>query len=139
MIKAKIIDINRLRPDIDGDGIVTLITLRGCPLHCRYCLNNYCYDEQSVKRVMTANKWIEILKIDDIYFRMSGGGVTFGGGEPLLQVDFIAEFLETAPKYWKIRMETSLNCEWKQIELLTAPVDQWIIDMKDMNPEIYLS
>jgi pyruvate formate lyase activating enzyme len=39
---------------------------------------------------------------------------------------------------WQKRIETSLYAEWKKIKLLIDVIDEWIIDIKDLNPKIYL-
>ena len=75
--------------------------------------------------------------MDDIYFRSTGGGVVFGGGEPLLQAEYIAQVCKIIPKEWQIRIETCLNVPWKRVEILIPYIDEWIIDLKDGNPDIY--
>lgn len=54
-----------------------------------------------------------------------------------MQSKFIERFANLAPKEWHIRIETSLNVGWKAIETLIPYIDQWIIDIKDMNNDIY--
>lgn len=71
---------------------------------------------------------------------MSGGGVVFGGGEPLLHPEYIADAVGLFPSGWNARIETSLYIS--DIELLKpliSRIDQWIVDIKDTNPEIYRS
>jgi len=75
--------------------------------------------------------------VDEIYYRMSGGGIVFGGGEPLLNAVYIQAVVELIPDDIPIRVETSLNVPWKNVEPLCGLVDDWIIDIKDLNPEIY--
>lgn len=58
-------------------------------------------------------------------------------GEPLLNAEYIKEVCDLVPLQWKIRIETSLNVKWDKIELLLPYIDQWIIDIKDSNTEIY--
>lgn len=135
---SKIMDISRIRTNTDGKGITTLVAFYGCPLRCRYCLNEACHRAEVDERVdYSPEELLERVKIDDIYFRMSGGGVTFGGGEPLLQAGFLERFAQLAPNAWKIRLETSLHASWEAIERLLPYVDEWIVDVKDMNPDIY--
>ena len=77
---------------------------------------------------------------DDLYFRATGGGITFGGGEPLLSGIEILQFHSIClhkGKKWKINIETSLNMPQLYVEMLKDVVDHWIIDIKDMNPHIY--
>lgn len=72
-----------------------------------------------------------------LYFLATGGGVTFGGGEPALHPGFIRRFRELCGSQWRLTLETSLNVPQKNITALLPVVDLWIIDIKDMNPEIY--
>ena len=136
-MRERILGISRIRARTDGEGIVTLAVFWGCPLRCRYCLNDFCHDPNTWMRIMSPEELYEAVKIDDPYYRMTNGGVTFGGGEPLLYAGFIRRFADIAPDAWKIRVETSLNVEWSAIEPLTGIIDRWYIDIKDMNPEIY--
>ncbi len=136
-----IMAISRLRMGSDGRGISTLVTFFGCPLHCKYCINNFCHESESHNSVprgaYTPQELIHILRKDDIYYHMSGGGVVFGGGEPLLQSAFIHEVCKLAEEGWQMRIETSLNVPWRNVELLIYDIDEWVIDIKDMNFLIY--
>lgn len=88
MTQAQIFAVSRHRLVIDGEGVTTLVTFNGCPLRCKYCLNKTSWDAAK-GRFYTPEELYEIVKIDQLYFLATKGGVTFGGGEPLLQVDFI--------------------------------------------------
>lgn len=133
----EIMAISRHRMGTDGNGITTLVAFYGCHLNCRYCINRQCKRENTSRVYIPPEELIDILKIDDIYFRMTKGGVTFGGGEPLLASDYIREFCWEADSNWQINVETSLNVNWDNIDWLTPRVDRWYIDIKDANPEIY--
>lgn len=135
--KAEIMGINRHRMGTDGKGISTLITFYGCPLNCKYCLNPQCKSESTPCAYIEPNDLVNLLMVDDIYFKSTGGGIVFGGGEPLLNAEYIKEVCDLVPLQWKIRIETSLNVKWDKIELLLPYIDQWIIDIKDSNTEIY--
>lgn len=135
--KAEIIGINRHRMGTDGKGISTLITFYGCPLNCKYCLNPQCKSESTPCTYIEPNDLVNLLMVDDIYFKSTVGGIVFGGGEPLLNAEYIKEVCDLVPLQWKIRIETSLNVKWDKIELLLPYIDQWIIDIKDSNTEIY--
>jgi pyruvate formate lyase activating enzyme len=76
-------------------------------------------------------------RIDELYFLATNGGVTFGGGEPCLHLRFISEFRELCGPAWRLNLETSLNVPTANIEALLPLVDTIIVDVKDMNPEIY--
>lgn len=135
--KAEIMGINRHRMGTDGKGISTLITFYGCPLNCKYCLNPQCKKKSTPCTYIEPNDLVNLLMVDDIYFQSTGGGIVFGGGEPLLNAEYIKEVCDLVPLQWKKRIETSLNVKWDKIELLLPYIDQWIIDIKDSNTEIY--
>lgn len=61
----------------------------------------------------------------------------FGGGEPALRSRFIEAFRAICPKEWKINIETSMNVPQEHLERLMPVVDEYMIDIKDMNPRIY--
>ena len=117
----------------DGKGVTTLVGFSGCPLRCKYCLNPQCFEEKAKAEKLTPNELYKKLLPDDLYFRATGGGVTFGGGEPLLYPDFIREFSDIVKGRWKIALETSLNVDEKSL----VDADEYFVDVKDMNPEIY--
>ena len=74
---------------------------------------------------------------DELYFLASCGGVTFGGGEPLLQSEFIRQFRQLCGPEWRITVETSLNVPQQNVEELISIIDNYIVDIKDMNNNIY--
>ena len=79
----------------------------------------------------------EKVKLDNLYFLATGGGVTFGGGEPLLQVPFMREFREICGREWRLYIETSLNVPWSLVQATTDIIDGYIVDIKDTDPGIY--
>ncbi len=74
---------------VDGPGIRTVIFLNGCALRCKYCHNPEMW--KLGKMNMSVEEVVAKIKRNRPYFRESGGGVTFSGGEPLMQVDFVIE------------------------------------------------
>lgn len=134
---AKVFGVNRHRMAIDGKGVTTLVGFLGCPLRCKYCINSQCYSPGNRFPDYTVDKLIDEISIDNLYFLATGGGVTFGGGEPLLQSGFIREFRDKCPEGWNICIETSLNVPQKNVEDVAEFISEWIIDIKDINPEIY--
>ena len=145
-MKAPIFAISRLRMGTDGSGITTLVTFMGCPLKCKYCLNKKCHepiyeaDGKTLRNgimLLTAQELYDLVKVDNIYFQSTGGGICFGGGEPTLYKDFIVEFKKICGDKWKITLETSLRCSYNTIKDLCPVVDHWIVDIKSMNPFIY--
>ncbi len=63
--------------------------------------------------------------------------MTFGGGEPALSPEFIRAFRELCGPSCRQTLETSLNVPQENIEALLPVVDSWIIDIKDMDANIY--
>ena len=134
---APLIGVERHRISTDGRGVTTLVAFHGCPLHCKYCLNPQCHDATGHCRVITPQRLLEEVSVDNLYFIATDGGVTFGGGEPLLKSDFIHEFCSIAPQEWNISVETSLNVNRQHLEEIMPHTDHYFIDIKDMNPHIY--
>ena len=135
--EAPLIGICRHRLVVDGAGVTTLVAFHGCPLRCKYCLNAQCLSADGLWRTMTADDIMVELQKDDLYFRATGGGVCFGGGEPLLRSHTIVELCRQMPEEWAVTIETSLNVPLQHVEAVAPFVRQWIIDIKDMNPDIY--
>ena len=131
-----LLSLSRLRMGIDGDGITTLVAGAGCPLRCRWCINKRLL-RQAAPEMVTAETLLERVRIDDLYFLASGGGVTFGGGEALLHSPFIRRFRELCPPLWRICAETSLAVPRELLLPAISAVDVFIVDCKDMDPDIY--
>ena len=136
-LKVSIIGIERLRDSIDGKGIRTLVLFDGCPLHCHYCINRPLMESGIMGRFTPKSLWNTVL-IDTPYYQVSGGGITFGGGEPALQSEFIRQFSRLNDGMFSIALETSLNVQREHIIRLAECIDEFIVDIKDMNPEKYL-
>ncbi len=134
---ANISAISRLRIGVDGEGVTTLVVFMLCPLNCRYCLNPQTLSMSHSHKRYTAQELYDEVKIDGLYFLATGGGVTFGGGEPLLNARFINEFRSICGPQWKINVETSLNVRAELLHSVIDTVDSFIIDIKDMNNAIY--
>ena len=136
-ITAPFIAINRHRLTTDGEGVTTLVGFHGCPLHCQYCLNAQCLQADGVWCRLTPGELYSEVEIDDLYFVATGGGICFGGGEPLLRSDFIKAFAGIMNPEWKLTIETSLNVPLENVKAIASLVQMWYVDIKDMNPDIY--
>lgn len=135
--RERIIGIARHRLTTDGDGVTTLVAFHGCPLRCHYCLNPQSLGNGSRFREYSPEELYAETRIDELYFMATNGGVTFGGGEPCLRPRFIREFRELCGPEWQLNFETSLNVPAENIEALLPLNNTLIIDIKDMNPDIY--
>lgn len=137
MGETPLIGINRLRLGTEGRGIRTLVAFHGCPLSCRYCLNPSCLSSSAKVLSKTPAEIAEVLKKDTLYFLASRGGVTFGGGEPLLRSEFIREVIEVYEKEIDVTIETSLNVPRNNVGIVLPFVDEFIVDIKDIDPKVY--
>lgn len=137
MEKAPFIAVSRHRINLDGEGVVTLACFGCCPLRCKYCINPQCFEERDSWQTLTTEDLYHRTKTDELYFLATGGGVTFGGGEPLLRSGFIREFRGLCGAYWTLSAETSLNVRRENVEELLPILNHWIVDIKDTDPYIY--
>lgn len=135
--RAPIIGISRHRMATDGKGVTTLVGFHGCPLRCRYCLNPHSFAEDTKRLMLTPEELYERVKVDQLYFLASGGGVTFGGGEPLLYPDFLRRFRALCGEQWRLSAETSLAVPKEAVTAVAEVFDEFIIDCKDTDPDIY--
>lgn len=82
---------------VDGPGIRCVVFLQGCHLRCQFCHNPDTWSIQGGETIDADSLMKKILRFRP-YFECSGGGVTFSGGEPLLQTEFLLEMLKRCRK-----------------------------------------
>lgn len=134
---APVITFSRLRMAVDGPGIATLVCFHGCPLRCRWCLNPFSFAPDTRRTQMTAQMLYDKVRQDELYFLATGGGVTFGGGEPLLYPGFLQDFRKICGPAWHLCAETSLSVPWENVQTAANCIDHFYVDCKDTNPDIY--
>ena len=78
---------------VDGPGIRVVVFMQGCPLRCLYCHNPDTWNKKDDTEY-TPEEIVKKLGRFKNYFNSSGGGVTFSGGEPLMQSEFLLETLK---------------------------------------------
>lgn len=146
-MKDKILATNIQRFSLhDGPGIRTTVFLKGCSLRCPWCSNpenlnpfieSYIKDgkegiygkEYAADEILT-----EVMK--DKNFYDPDGGITFSGGEALLQAEVILPVLEKAKNAGiTTAVETCLFVPKENLELLIPYVDFFYVDMKIMDAE----
>lgn len=137
MTESKIAAIGRHRFGSDGKGVRTLVAFQGCPLRCKYCINAFTWNGMREGKPYTPEKLLEEVSVDSVYFRVTGGGITFGGGEPLLWSEFISEFIRIAPDFWNFAVETSLSVPFQNIEKVADRVERFVVDIKSMDDAVY--
>ena len=128
--------ISRRRMGTDGHGVTDLVAMAGCPLSCEYCLNKRLLAEGNTTE-LTAADLLDSVMQEACYFVGTGGGVTFGGGEPLLQWEGIREFAALRPEWMTFAIETALQVPQDVVEALIPTVDLWIVDIKSLDPDVY--
>ena len=135
MTRFPLLGLSRLRMQTDGTGITTLVAGAGCPLSCKWCINRGILSEKQPE-LLSPQELFARVRCDDLYFRATGGGVTFGGGEPLLHAAFLAEFRALCPD-WRLTVETSLNVAPELLAQCEKAVDEFIVDIKDWDETVY--
>ncbi len=121
---------------LDGVGIRYDIFFTGCPLRCVYCHNPDTWHKSSID--MTAEEVFKKAKRFKPYFK-KGGGVTFSGGEPLLNADFINEI---APMLKKEGIGYCIDTSGsvpltESVKTAIDNADMVILDIKFYNPDDY--
>ena len=143
--KGRIFDIQRYSIH-DGNGIRTIVFLKGCVLRCRWCCNpeSQEYDIQTmmvqgkpkvIGRDLTVAEVMKTVEKDRQYYWRTGGGLTLSGGESLCQPEFATALLQAAQESGISTAMESMGCaKWETIEKLLPYLDQYLLDIKHMNP-----
>ena len=117
---------------VDGPGIRTVIFFSGCRLRCLFCHNPEMF--QTKEKNMDADTLVKKVLRSKPYFKRNQGGVTFSGGEPLLQIDFL---IEVCKKLKNEKIHIALDTAGVGIgeydEILSL-VDLVILDIKHTDP-----
>lgn len=128
----------------DGPGIRTTVFLKGCPLRCAWCHNPEGWTREPQWLTKKGRKELcgyeissgelakRILRDTDLY-RDSHGGVTFTGGEPLAQADFLAEVMDMLPGVHKA-VETSGFAPESVFRTILGRADLILFDIKHTDP-----
>lgn len=119
---------------VDGPGIRTVIFLNGCKLRCKYCHNPEMWHMQEFN--YTPEEIVEKVKRYKTYFK-NDGGVTFSGGEPLLQTDFLIETLRLLKEN---DIHTALDTAGVGVgryDEILKYTDLVLLDIKHINQEGY--
>ena len=119
---------------VDGPGIRTVFFMQGCPARCLYCHNPDSWDP-------SGGRDIEIEEI--VHWAVRGmpyygdkGGVTFSGGEPLLQGQFITEAMKALKKEG---INSAIDASGTYVDEYTEEAvktcDLVLLDIKHPDPE----
>ena len=122
---------------VDGPGIRFVVFMQGCPMRCLFCHNpdtwdmsgkaNYEYTPEELLK--------EVLKYKSF---ISKGGVTVTGGEPLVQADFICEFLKLCKNAGiHTALDTSGVIFSDKVRSLLENVDLVLLDIKTVDDTLH--
>lgn len=123
---------------LDGPGLRTVIFFQGCGLRCKFCHNPECF-EMNKGKIMTLDHLFNLVVANKPYLGNSTdneikGGVTYSGGEPLLQTEFIATLSKKLKKEGIHQaVDSSLFVSSKNITLLLPLIDYWMVSIKHMD------
>lgn len=122
---------------LDGPGIRTVVFMQGCHLRCKYCHNPDTWNLCSSKaREYTVEHLMKIIERGLPYFNASGGGITFSGGEPLLQAQFLKEvFASCKEKQISTAFDSSLYVSCDIVKEVLSDTDLVLADIKHINNE----
>lgn len=129
----------------DGPGIRLAVYLKGCPLSCWWCHNPEALRKRPTAETPAGERRLSIRQLmaeiarEQIFIDESGGGVTFSGGEPLVQIDF----LEAALKACKAAglhtaLDTTGYAPPGHIDRVAPYTDLWLYDLKVIDPALHL-
>lgn len=134
----------------DGPGIRQTIFFKGCPLSCWWCHNPESQNPKPEKYIrtnkldnkefkkeidvgykITTEELFQTIQGDKIFFEESGGGVTFSGGEPLMQVDFLYEMLSLCKKdNIHTCIDTTGFASLESLQKISEIADSFLFDIK---------
>ena len=139
----------------DGPGIRVTYFMKGCPLACRWCHNpegispaietvqridkigdrEFKLTEQ-VGKEYSVSELLSLAGRERVFIDESGGGVTFSGGEPLSQPEFLVEALGAfRDEGIHTAVDTSGFASWKSIESIIPLTDLFLYDLKHIDNE----
>ena len=141
----------------DGPGIRTTVFLKGCPLRCLWCHNPESWhpapesagksiildgrefrESETIGREVTVQEVMAEIRKERIIMEESGGGITFSGGEPLMQPGFLAELLEAAwLEGFHTAVDTSGHAPKSDFERILPYTSLFLYDIKIMDDPLH--
>lgn len=122
---------------VDGPGIRTVVFLQGCKLRCLYCHNPDTWLMGGGEQVEASDLVKKIGRYRP-YFEKSGGGVTFSGGEPLLQPEFLLESLKLCREKGIHTALDTAGYGFGDYDEILQYTDLVLFDIKHEDPKQYL-
>ena len=149
MAKGIIFDIKEFAV-YDGPGMRQTVFFKGCPLRCSWCHNpegfsplaeTFCVNGESKTygKEYTSRELADIIIKNNGYYERYGGGVTFSGGEPLMQHQFLGEVLDFLKEAGGVHtaIETSGFAEGNIFQTIIQKVDYIMLDLKLMDEYLH--
>ncbi len=121
----------------DGEGIRTIVFMAGCPLRCAWCSNPEGQTmDNSMVHWMETEDILKELRRQAIFYRNSGGGVTFSGGEATAQPEFLREMVDALyDEGFSLAIETCGQFDFEKLEPVLRKMDLIFMDLKHIDPE----
>jgi pyruvate formate lyase activating enzyme len=147
MTRGTVFDIKKFAIH-DGPGIRTTVFLKGCPMACAWCHNpegqrpepetmTGGHDDAGaaiVGTVMGVDQVLAEVAKDGLFYDESGGGVTFSGGEPFQQPDFLTGLLEGCRRRGiHTAVDTTGHAAPEVLAAISPLVDLFLYDLKVMD------
>jgi len=132
---------------LDGPGLRTVVFMQGCMNHCKFCHNpdsviregGTPWQTADLIKEITKNKsyWKEYLPKKKRGGKIKGG-VTFSGGDPFFQPEFLLEMCRLLKdEEVHVVVDTSINTDFSNVEKLAPYADLWMISIKQMFDEVH--
>lgn len=126
----------------DGPGIRTTVFFKGCKLGCWWCHNPESQEpgvSGDAGRIVTVPEVMKEIEKEIIFYDQSGGGVTFSGGEPFLQPDFLGDLLEQCQqKEIHTAVDTTGCVPAEEFQALAGKVNLFLYDLKILDDNQHL-
>lgn len=135
MVKGRIHSVETMGL-VDGPGIRFVVFMQGCKLRCAYCHNPDTW-ECGAGEETSAEELVNKIRKYKNYFKSSGGGVTFSGGEPLLQPEFLLKCLKLCKENDIHTTLDTAGIGFGDYEEILKYVDLVMFDIKHIKEEGY--
>lgn len=122
---------------VDGPGVRFVVFMQGCVLRCQYCHNPDTWDV-SRGNTYTVDELMKEIVSYKSFMKFSGGGVTFTGGEPLLQAEFVLEAAKRCKDNGiNVAIDTSGFIWNRHVEEVLDYTDIVLLDIKNYDKGVY--
>ncbi len=122
---------------VDGPGVRYVVFMQGCPLRCKYCHNPDSWNMSDFKKEFDAQGMVKEIAKYENFFKKSGG-VTFTGGEPMVQAKFLLEVLPLCKeKDYHVAIDTSGYVFNDDAKAVLDIADLVLLDIKSIDRDTY--